>query len=358
MAQYLPLPDGSSVTVREGETPQQAWARAQQMYPEAFQARQPQVKPEPTVGGQVKEFFKGILPGGIGALESAAVGASALLPEDYEKQARAGIASIAGAAKKPFEAAPGYEDTVARKFGEATGSIAPFLLTGPFGAAGRIAGAGLGMGMGAGEARTRAEQEGATAEQRALATGLGSVVGISEMFAPARILGRVGEPVKAGIAAQLKRIAMAGGEEAAQEAASQAAQNLIAKGIYKPEQEIIEQVGESAAYGGAVGALAQGLLDMALGRRAKGATGAPDEIAQARAEANAQREELMRKRQDPAYAQEIEAKYNDLEQQRLDLESQIKKGKKGEPLSSVDQESNKLIRKQLATLNKELSPVS
>ena len=36
MPQYLPLPDGSSVTIREGETPQQAWARAQQMYPEAF----------------------------------------------------------------------------------------------------------------------------------------------------------------------------------------------------------------------------------------------------------------------------------------------------------------------------------
>jgi Large polyvalent protein associated domain 38 len=357
MAQYLPLPDGSSVTVREGESPQQAWARAQKMYPEAFQAAQ-QPKPEPTVGGQVKEFFKGVLPGGIGALESAAVGASALLPEDYEKQARAGITSLAGAAKKPFEAAPGYEDTVGRKFGEAAGSIIPFLAIGPLGAAGRLTAAGLGMGMGAGEARTRAEQEGATAEQRSLATGLGSVVGISEMFAPARILGRVGEPVKNGIAAQLKRIALAGGEEAAQEAASQAAQNLIAKGIYKPEQAIIEQVGESAAYGGAVGALAQGLMDMALGRRAKGATGAPDEIAQARAEANAQREELMRKRQDPAYAQEIEAKYNDLEQQRLDLESQIKKGKKGEPLSSVDQESNKLIRKQLSELSKQLGPTA
>lgn len=357
MPKALPLPDGRFVTIREGETPEQTWARAQQMYPEAFQ-QAPQAKPETTVAGQAKEFFKGILPGGIGALESAAVGASALLPEDYERQARAGIASLAGAAKKPFEAAPGYEETVGRKLGEATGSIAPFLLTGPFGAAGRLAGAGLGMGMGAGEARTRAEQGGATPEQRALATGLGSVVGLSEMFAPARILGRIDEPVKAGVAAQLKRIALAGGEEAAQEAASQAAQNLIAKGIYKPEQEIIEQVGESAAYGGAVGALAQGLMDLALGRRAKGATGTPDEIAKAREEANAQREELMRKRQDPAYAQEVEARYNDLEKQRLDLEAQIKKGKKGEPLSTVDQESNKLIRKQLSDLSKQLSPAA
>jgi len=34
--QYLPLPDGSSVTIREGETPEQAWARAINMYPQAF----------------------------------------------------------------------------------------------------------------------------------------------------------------------------------------------------------------------------------------------------------------------------------------------------------------------------------
>ena len=45
MPQYLPLPDGSSVTIREGETPQQTWARAQQMYPEAFGAK---ATPKPT----------------------------------------------------------------------------------------------------------------------------------------------------------------------------------------------------------------------------------------------------------------------------------------------------------------------
>ena len=38
-AQYLPLPDGSSVTIREGETPRDAWLRAQQMYPEAFKIK-------------------------------------------------------------------------------------------------------------------------------------------------------------------------------------------------------------------------------------------------------------------------------------------------------------------------------
>jgi hypothetical protein len=36
MPQYLPLPDGNSVTIQAGETPQQTWARALQMYPESF----------------------------------------------------------------------------------------------------------------------------------------------------------------------------------------------------------------------------------------------------------------------------------------------------------------------------------
>ena len=37
--QYLPLPDGNSVTIREGETPKDTWLRAQQMYPESFKIK-------------------------------------------------------------------------------------------------------------------------------------------------------------------------------------------------------------------------------------------------------------------------------------------------------------------------------
>ena len=286
---------------------------------------------EPTVGGQVKEFFKGLAPGAVGLLESAATGASALLPEEAEKRAREGIASLAKTAKTPFAAAPGYEETIGRKFGEAAGSIVPFLGLGPLGVAGRVGMAALGTGAGAGEARTRAEQEGATPEQRALATGLGSVVGITEMFAPMRILNRIDEPIKQGITASLKRIALAGGEEAAQEAASQAAQNLIAKGIYKPEQSIIEQVGESAAYGGAVGALAQGLMDMALGRRARG-TGTQDEIAKAREEAEAARAAEEARKATPDYARQFVEDYEARKQQFVDDRKGLKKpGKDATP---------------------------
>jgi hypothetical protein len=356
MAQYLPLPDGTSVTIREGESPQAAWARAQRMYPEAFAAKPVAAQPpaDTTVGGNVREFFKGLVPGAIGLVESAATGASALLPEETERRARAGIASLAQAAKAPFAAAPGYEEAVGRKFGEAAGSTAPFFALGPFGLAGRAGMAALGTGAGAGEARVQAEQAGAAAGDIGTATALGSVVGVSEMFAPLRILGRLDEPLKQGIVNRLRRVATAGGEEAAQEAAAQAAQNLIAKGIYKPDQAIIEQVGESAAYGGAVGALAQGLLDMALGRRAKG-TGTPDEIAQARAEADAAAAAEQARRESPEYAQQFVADYEARERAFIDAKAQLKRpGKDATPaVWSAFKDQEKAVKDLKAALDKD-----
>jgi polyhydroxyalkanoate synthesis regulator phasin len=242
-------------------------------YPDA--AKPP---PETTVLGQVKEGFKGLVPGAVGLVESAAVGASALLPEGYEKTAREKIASIAGAAKAPFAASAGYEESVGRKLGEAIGSTVPFLAAGPLGLAGRIGAVGLGVGAGAGEARGRAEKESATAEQRSTATALGIIPGAMEVFAPFRILSRIPDAATAQGVQLVKRAALAGGEEAAQEAASGFAQNLIAKGVYKPEQELIEGLGEQAAYGGATGAIVQGLMDLALGRRARAAQPAADAV--------------------------------------------------------------------------------
>ena len=263
MAYSIRLPDGTLVSdIPDEVTPEAAKARLIQQFPE--------LAPKTTVGGYAKEALKGIPSGAIGLLESAATGASALLPTDLEKKARAGIADVATAAKAPFAAAPGYEESIPRKLSEAVGSTAPFLLTGPFGLAGRAAAIGLGVGAGAGEARTRAEEAGATGEQRGTATALGIIPGALEAFAPLRILSRIPTASTAAGVEIVKRALIAGGEEAAQEAASGFAQNLIAKGIYKPDQALIEGLGEQAAYGGATGAIVQGLLDLAIGRRAKG----------------------------------------------------------------------------------------
>lgn len=317
------------------------------------QLKKPQ---ETTFGGQTKEFFKGLVPGAIGLVEQAGTGISALLPEEQEKATQKYIKETAAAAKAPFAAAPGYEDTVGRKLGEATGSIAPFLATGPFGLAGRVAGYGLGIGAGAGQQVESSQQAGATEGQQTAATALGAVVGATEMFAPARILKRLGEPVLEGATSYVKRALMAGGEEAAQEAASQAAQNIITKGIYKPEQEIIEQVGESAAYGGAVGALAQGLLDLAIGRRAPKVT-TTDEIKQAREEAAAQAEQEKIRLNSVDYAQEVFQKTQDLEAQRTALKQQLIPIKKGVS-PETDYAHNRDINRQIEAINKELKPLA
>ena len=280
MPYAIRLPDGTLVeNIPDDLPPEQAKRRI--IAAGLIKAPPP---PETTILGQVKEFGKGLIPGAVGLVEQAAIGASALLPEETEKAAREKIASIAGAAKAPFTVAPGYEESVGRKLGQAIGSTVPFLAAGPLGLAGRLGAVGLGVGAGAGEARTRAEESGATAEQRATATALGIAPGALEVFAPFRILSRIPDAATAQGVQLVKRAALAGGEEAAQEAASNFAQNLIAKGIYKPEQELIEGLGESAAYGGATGAIVQGLLDLALGRRARGAQAAPTETPIERAE--------------------------------------------------------------------------
>jgi hypothetical protein len=327
MAKYLPLPDGSSLKVPDRMSYMEAMQLARDKFPELFEEAKP--KPaEPTVGGQVKEFFKGLAPGAVGLVEQAAVGASALLPAEQEEAARKIISEGATALKRPFAAKEGYEDTVGRKFGEAAGSIVPVIAALPFGAPGIAAATALGVGAGAGEARTKAEVEGATEEQRSQATALGSLVGATEVFAPLRILNRIAAPAKAGAAAAIKRAFVAGGEEAAQEAASQAAQNMIAKGIYKPEQAIIEQVGESAAYGGAVGVLAQSLLDMTLGRRARGRMAAEEQrVAQEQAQAAAAQEEAAKNQPDALMA--LDTQYQQLLARKEELDALAIKPKKG-----------------------------
>jgi hypothetical protein len=96
-----------------------------------LQARlQEESKPRPTFGGYVKEALKGIPSGAVNLLESAGTGISALLPDEAERTARGYISRAAEAARAPFEAAPGYEESVVRKLSEGLGSTAPFFALG------------------------------------------------------------------------------------------------------------------------------------------------------------------------------------------------------------------------------------
>lgn len=67
MAQGVQLPDGSAVTIRPGETPESAYARAQQMYPESFAAKNPEEGPKSGFMPALKAGFAG-LKGDVAAL--------------------------------------------------------------------------------------------------------------------------------------------------------------------------------------------------------------------------------------------------------------------------------------------------
>lgn len=263
MSYSVTLPDGRNVEFPDDVSKEKAASIIQEQFPE-FALKT-------TVAGNIKEGFKGVIPGAVNMVQSAVTGAAAILPDEQEQSVRETTRSIADAVRKPFEAAPGYEQSPGRKLGEGVGSTAPFFALGPLGVAGKAAAGAMGTAAGAGEARVRAEQDGASDDQRGLSTMLGAGVGATEILPVFHFLNKLSTPVREGVLNYVRRAAVTGGVEGAQEAAAQALQNLIAKGVYKPDQAIIEDVGESGAYGAGVGAIIQGLTDMALGRRgAKG----------------------------------------------------------------------------------------
>jgi len=221
---------------------------------------------EPKISDYLKDAPKAIGRGATGLLETSAIGASALLPEEYEKAARKGIAGLAEPAKQYL--APSSQEvgeSIPSKLLSGVGSTAPFFVLGPAGLLGRAVGTGLGVSAGAGEARQAAEEKGATQEERRTATQLGAPTGLLDLLAPQITL------FKGLIGNALAR----GGVEGATEAAQKIAQNLIAKGVYDPKQDVLAGSGEEGAYGAGVGALTSLIVDLALGRKGRTSTTPP-----------------------------------------------------------------------------------
>ena len=180
-------------------------------------------------------------------------------------------------AEETFPATPGYEDTLGRVVGEGLGSlasgVATSIVTGPAG------GAVFFTAMGMGEAAERAASEGATDEQIIEAAGLGGGAGATDVFPAEMLLGRipganaVAHAVKkfggARVMQALGRVSNQAIVESAQEGGQQAIQNLIAREVYKPEQQIGEGIVENMGVGGLVGGIAglgrEGVV--AIGRR-------------------------------------------------------------------------------------------
>ena len=239
------------------------------------------VAPPPEEPSFFGDIFGGLKEGFVGGLETAGIGAAALLPEEAEKKTVDVITSVADyLAPDPEEGDP--EASVTRKVSQALGSMLTFFGPGLAGVGiARAAGAGIaaskaaGYGtsgafassLGAGEARQRAIAEGATEDEIESATRGGAVIGLSELLPIQRLFRALDAKTVDSISDYATNALKTGGVEGLQEASAQVAQNMLAKEIYKPEQSLIEGSGGSAAYGGAAGAIMQTVMDLAFGRK-------------------------------------------------------------------------------------------
>ena len=262
----------------------------------------PTAEPEETsLLGYGLETGKALLGGAAGLLESAATGASFILPEEAEQAARARIKEIGGGVQDFLAPEAAYEDNTYLDLVRGVGSTVPFLAAAPFGVVGLAAGALTGITAGAGEAAQRAVAAGATEEEISKAAGLGTIPGALEMFGPARIVGRfrkvlgrnaddVAEELSGSIVrkisqaterAPLGRVGKAAIDEGIQEAIAEVGQNLIQRGVYDPERGVFTDTGESFGMGAGVGGLLQGLAEAIIPGRQRAAARKAEEAAAA-----------------------------------------------------------------------------
>jgi hypothetical protein len=131
MAQSVPLPDGTKVAVRPGETPESAYARAQKMYPEAFASETPVEQPK----SGLKAAFKSGLAG-LGADVAALKGKVGIGSLEEAEREIAKQKAYQAKTYKPTE--EGWTEAPFTKLGELVGGSLPYM------AAPLVAGAAIG----------------------------------------------------------------------------------------------------------------------------------------------------------------------------------------------------------------------
>jgi N12 class adenine-specific DNA methylase/uncharacterized protein YcbK (DUF882 family)/predicted RNA methylase len=153
-----------------------------------------------------------------------------------------------------LKVAPGWEESWTVAIGEGLGSTAPFLAAGVLpGGAGLAAGTVMGSFASTGEAIDRAIAAGATQEQIMEAARLGRFPGLTEQIPIELLFERVPLPAAGKLATAMGRVLTQAAVEGGQEAVQQAAQNLISRFVYDPDQDLTEGVAEAAGIGAIVG---------------------------------------------------------------------------------------------------------
>lgn len=187
--------------------------------------------------------------------------------------------------EETFPAAPGFEESLTRQISEGLGTtLAGAAISAVPGVGPPVAAATFAL-AGAAEQIDRAIAEGATEEQIIEAAKKGLLPGLTDSVPVETLLGRI--PVPGGklikvpanrLGDAIRAIGRIGWQafvEGVQEGGQQFLQNLIAREIYKPEQELGEGVLPSAGVGAGVGAIAETLFTPF--RRRYSASGRPIE---------------------------------------------------------------------------------
>lgn len=259
---------------------------APQEDPELAAARQRLAQDDAGFFDYLYDIPKGLARGAVGLSEQAAYGIASQIEgrpsnmdlvygldkdmsEEERRQAaaemRAGIARRSAPIREFLAPDAEVAGSIPSTFAEAAGSVVPGvglgLIPGGIAAAG-----GMYYYAARGEAAERARAADATEDQIAQSADLGGLVGLSEIIPIGRVLKRfkrgVGDEFADEAEGRIKRALKAGRDEAIQEAAATAAQNLIAYGVYDPETDLLAGTGEALGYGAGVGGLTQFLLDM------------------------------------------------------------------------------------------------
>ena len=389
MAKALPLPDGTTVAIREGETPAQTWARAQQMYPEAFGIEEEkQVAKKDTSGLKAAASAGASRLKGQAALTAAKIGFMDVAEaEKYQKEKEAEAAARFTPTEKGWSEAPFL------KFRETLGGSLPSMVApaaaglaalaapvsvpvaaglGLLGAgavsAGQFTGSNLARQMETG--KTLEETSGGAAFGAAIPQALFDTAAMALLPGVGKLFGSVGsklttEQAKAIASQTLAKTAadytaktgMAMGREGITEVAQQTLERLQAGlNIADPEarKEYIESFIGGAVLGGAIAPVGRAFeRGGAKSQAAKAEREERNVLAKEAAEQQrlAQEEEDAKK-QTPEYAMQVGQQYDTLLQDFQTKKSALKKpGKDAPPVEKAEYAD---AQKELQALNAQL----
>ncbi len=384
MAQGVQLPDGSAVAVRPGETPQDAYNRAKQMYPDAFAAKTPEEQP--------KSGFMPALKAGFSSLKEDVAGLAGRAGIMDLPAAEKYIAEQKAYQKKTF--APTQESFLEAPFAnikELAGGSLPYMvapvLAGAAAPAASALGAGAGLATAAGLGATALTSAGQfTGSNISRQMDTGKKLGETDLGAAALAaipqaaldtislrmipgMGRLFEGAGLNISKEAARdLAKEGLKKTAADYVLTTGKTMTVEGLTEAGQQVFERMqaglnltdpsARAEYFDNFIGGAVLGGILAPVGRRAeRGAEQGrfdKQQREEQKAQADAARVEqekldatTLAQKQTPEYAQQAEKAYRDAEAYKVSLQEKMHKAPKGQKLNEDQKQDNRETQQAL-----------